>query len=133
MLPLRSSSFTEPSLLLRVAPPLCSASVLWRLWDLHLRFSLYIVATGSHVPHKSLYRVLVAFMPDAAWAVNRFPPDFSRSNDSPSVLTSFLRFRHLNSDSLSFDCNGTHLTESGPAFSQLAHHNSSLLLQQWVV
>jgi len=27
-----------------------------------LRFSLDIGATGSHVPHKSLYRVLAAFM-----------------------------------------------------------------------
>src|ERR1700733_3111140 len=28
---------------------------------------------GSHVPHKSLNRVHAAFVPDAAWAVNRWP------------------------------------------------------------
>ena len=37
-------------------------------------FSLGIGATGSHVPHQSLDRGHAAFMPDAAWAVDRSPP-----------------------------------------------------------
>ena len=54
--------------------------------------SLGIGVTGSHVPHKSLDRVLAAFMPDAAWAVDRYPPDCSRVNDSLGVnLTSDTR------------------------------------------
>jgi hypothetical protein len=53
MQPLRSISITETSKLLRVAPPLCPASVLSLLWGLHLSFSLHIGVTGSHVPHKS--------------------------------------------------------------------------------
>ena len=57
MQPLCSSSITEPSSLLRVAPPLCPASVLSLLWGLHLSFSLSIRATGSHVPHMSLDQV----------------------------------------------------------------------------
>jgi len=81
--PLRSSPITGPSSLLRVAPPLYPASVLSRLGGFPLRFSLGIGVTGSHVPHKSLDRSLAAFMPDAAWAVDRLPPDLSRGNDSP--------------------------------------------------
>jgi hypothetical protein len=55
---------------------------------------------GSHVPHKSLNRVHAAFVPDADWAVNRYPPDLSQINDSPLVLTSSLRFRQVISGSL---------------------------------
>jgi len=57
---------------------------------------------GSHVPHKSLNRVHAAFVPDADWAVNRYPPDLSQINDSPLVLTSSLRFRQVISGSLAF-------------------------------
>src|SRR5690348_15805232 len=52
--PLRSSPMTGPSSLLRVAPPLCPASVLSPLGSTYLDFSLRIGATGSHVPHRSL-------------------------------------------------------------------------------
>ena len=86
--PLRSSSITEPSSLLRAAPPLCPASVLSFLWVLHLNFSLIIGTTGSHVPHKSPDQVRATFMPDAAQAVNRSPPDLSWRSGSPPVLTS---------------------------------------------
>ncbi len=48
----------------------------------HLHFSLSIGATGSHVPHESLDQVHAVLMPDAVWAVNRFPPNLSRVNDS---------------------------------------------------
>jgi hypothetical protein len=47
-----------------------------------VRFSLTIGATGSHVPHKSLNQAHAAFMPDAAWAVCRSPPDSSQVNNS---------------------------------------------------
>ena len=69
--PLRSSSITEPSTLLLDDPPLCLASVLSRLWVHHLRFSLTIETTGSHVPYKSLKQGHATFMPDAARTVNR--------------------------------------------------------------
>ena len=36
---------------------------------LHLSFSLNIRATGSQVPHKSLYQVHATFMPDATQAI----------------------------------------------------------------
>ena len=101
--PLRSSPITELSSLLRVAPPLCSASVLSRSWGLHLRFFLGIEATGSHVPHKSLDRGLATFVPDAIRSVSRFLPNSPRGNDYPSVLTSSTRFRHVDSGSLAFD------------------------------
>ena len=68
---------------LRAAPPLCAASVLSRLWGLHLRFSLYISTTGSHVPHKSLDQGHAAFMPSTTQAVNRLPLSLSRSTASP--------------------------------------------------
>ena len=102
MHPLCSTPITGASSLLRDAPPLCPASVLSCLWDLHLHFSLNIGATGSHVPHKSLDQVHATSMPEAAWPVNRSLPDLSRVNDTPPVLTSSLRFRHFISGSLSF-------------------------------
>jgi len=117
MLPLRSSLVTRPSSLLRVAPPLCCASVLKRLRGFRLRRSLRIAATGSHVPHQSLYQVHALFMPEAAWPVIRYPPDLSRSNDYPSVLTSSLRFRHFINGITYVRLLDTHLTESRPAFS----------------
>ncbi len=93
--PLRSISITETSSLLRVGPPLCPASVLSCLWDLHLHFSLSIRTTGSHVPYKSLTQSHAISMPEAAQAVNRFPLNLSRSWNRSSVLTSSLSFRHL--------------------------------------
>ena len=130
MHPLRSISITGISSLLRAGPPLCSASVLSSSWVLHLNFSLNIGATGSHVPHKSLYQVHAAFMPDTIWAVNRFPPDLSQVNDYPLVLMSSLRFRHFISGSLVVRLLGTYLTRSCLAFSltltTMAFDHSSL-------
>jgi len=74
MQPLCSSSITEPSSLIRVAPPLCLASVLRLLRVLRLSRSLHIEATGSQVPHLSLDQAHATFMPDAKWAVDRSPP-----------------------------------------------------------
>ena len=45
--PLRSTSITEASALLRTAPPQCAASVLKPLWVRHLGVSLNIRTTGS--------------------------------------------------------------------------------------
>jgi len=93
--PLRSISITETSTLLRVGPPLCSALVLSRLWDLHLRFSLNIGTTASHVPYKSQNQGHAIFMPDAAQTVSRLPLDLSWNSASTPVLTPPLIFRHL--------------------------------------
>ncbi len=79
--PLRSLSITETSSLLWGDPSLRSASVLSFSWVLHLNFSLYIRATGSHVLHVSLDQGHAAFMPDAAWTVCRFLPNLSQVND----------------------------------------------------
>jgi hypothetical protein len=46
-----------------------------------LDFSLCIGATGSHVPHQSLIQGHAAFMPEASWAVSRFP-----SQPDPGVV-----------------------------------------------
>src|SRR5215469_3664800 len=51
---LRSILFSGTSSLLRVIPPLCSASGLSSLWVHHLDFSVRIAAAGSHVPHNRL-------------------------------------------------------------------------------
>ncbi|MFV1969144.1 MAG: hypothetical protein ACC628_27295, partial [Pirellulaceae bacterium] len=61
-----------PSSLLQVDPSLCLASVLRSSWVLHLDGSLCIEATGSHVPHQSLYQGHATFTPDATRAVGRF-------------------------------------------------------------
>jgi hypothetical protein len=95
MQPLRSIPITETSSLLRVAPPLCFASVLSFSWDLHLNFSLNIETTGSHVPCKSLTQSHAIFTPEATWAVNRLPPNLSRTQYSSPVLTSSIIFRRL--------------------------------------
>jgi len=98
--PLRSTSITETSSLLRVGPPPCLASVLSSLWGLHLDFSLNIETTGSHVPYNSLNQTHAAFMPSTTQAVNRFPLDLSRSSARSSVLMLTQEFRHLISGSL---------------------------------
>jgi hypothetical protein len=38
---------------------------------------------GSHVPHQSPDQGHAASMPDAMWAVDRYPPHCSRSNEIP--------------------------------------------------
>ena len=76
--PLLSSHYRS-SLLLRVVPPLCPASVLSLLWGFHLSFSLSIRTTGSHVLHKSPVQGHATFMPDAAQAVNRYLLSLSKS------------------------------------------------------
>src|SRR5215831_10619812 len=43
--------------------------------------------TGSRVPRKSPDQARATYMPDAARAVNRYPPDASQSQDQTPVLT----------------------------------------------
>lgn len=117
MLPLRSNSITESSSLLRVAPSLCSASVLSHLWGFHLCFFLIIRATGSHVPHKSLYHIHAIFMPEVIWPVNRYPPDLSQGNDYPSVLTLVPTLSTPQQWFIYIRLHDTHLTRSCLAFS----------------
>ena len=95
MQPLRSTSITETSSLLRVAPPLCFASVLSFSRGLHLNFSLNIETTGSHVPRKSLTQSHAIFTPEAAQAVSRLPLNLSWTQYRSPVLTSSLIFRRL--------------------------------------
>ncbi len=82
--PLDSTPVTGASTLLRAAPPLCSASVLSPLWDHHLRFSLRIGATGSHVPHKSLNHVHATLTPGATQAISRLLLGSSWATTTPS-------------------------------------------------
>ena len=126
--PLRSISITETSTLIRVGPPLCPASVLSLSWVLHLSFSLIIGTTGSHVPHKSLIQVRATFMPDAAQAVNRFPPDLSWSSASPQFrrhlfvfdTSSVVRLRSSPSPSLDTITSCLFLQDSPPRLSTAA-------------
>ena len=66
----------------------------------HLRGSLGIGATGSHVPHQSLDQVHATCTPDAEWAVSRSRPNSSRRSKQPPVLTSSMRFRRFIDGSL---------------------------------
>ena len=96
MQPLRSISITETSSLLRVAPPLCLASVLSFLWDLHLNFSLNIETIRlRRIPHKSLTQFHAIFTPEAAQAVSRFSLNLSWTHNRNPVLTSSIIFRRL--------------------------------------
>ncbi len=88
-------------------------------------FSLNIRTTGSYVPYQSLDQSHAAFMPDAGWAVIRFPPTLSRANHSLPVSTSviYISTRHQR-----FTCVrllDPYLTESRSAFSSNAHHGNS--------
>ena len=101
--PLRFIPITGPSTLLLDDPSPCPASVLSRLWDRHLRFSLNIGTTSSHVPHKSLDQVHAISMPDAAQTINRLPlglscrPPSTRSFDPISDISTPHRMVRLRS------------------------------------
>src|ERR1700730_5865493 len=79
--PLRSTAITAASSLLRDGPPPCPGLVLCLLRFLPLEHlqPLRVLhgdsrTTGSPVPRKSLNRARALFTPDAAGAVNRYPP-----------------------------------------------------------
>jgi hypothetical protein len=87
--------------LLRAAPPpVLRFGNLTFAGTVCLGSSLNIGATGSRVPHASLVKSHAAFMPDAAWAEIRSPPDSSRANEFLPVSTSSCTFRHVISGSL---------------------------------
>ena len=50
---------------------------------------------SSQVPFKSLTQIHATFTPEAAWAVNRLPPNLSWIKHRDPVLTSSLSFRRL--------------------------------------
>jgi hypothetical protein len=104
----------QASSLRRARPPQRPASVLSSSWVFHLDFSLFIEATGSHVPHKSLRWAHAVFMPVTTRAVSRYPsssvpgqqqePGF---DDVPTLSTRRQRFTRLPS---------THLTGTSRLF-----------------
>ena len=93
--PLRSSPITGPSTLILDDPPLCLALALSFSWGLHLNFSLNIEATGSHVPRESLDRSHAIFMPEAAQAVSRYPPEVIPGLGKDPGFDPTIKFRHL--------------------------------------
>lgn len=86
------------------------------------RTSDSIGATGSHVPCKSQDQARAAYMPGAIWAVNRLPPDSSRSPGHAPVSTplKFVTTRHQRFAHARLP--DPHLTRSCRAFSRSAHH-----------
>jgi hypothetical protein len=110
--PLRSSSITEPSALLRTLLPLCPASVLRHLWCPPLaplpshrddRFSC-----SSSKPDSCSRRLYAG----CQWGTKQVPgmgaPTSSRSHHHAAVLTPVRSFRHVINGSFAFD--STNLT-----------------------
>ncbi len=88
---------------------------------------------SSHVPLKSLNQVHAIFMPDAAQAVSRYPPELILVSTTPPVLTSSLTFRHLIGSSLSLISLILTLPRSYAVTFLNAHHTSFWLMQLKVV
>ena len=131
--PLRSSPITGPSTLLRDDPPPCPASVRSRLWGHHLRLSLSIGTTGSHVPRKSPDQVHAISMPDAAQTINRLPLGLSCR---PPSTRSFDPISDISTPHQWFACAhllDPYLTQSLPCLFLNAHHKGSLPMQLKVV
>lgn len=103
--------------LLRLAPSLYPALVLWCSWDLHLHVSLGIGVTGSHVPHESLNRLHATYMPDAAQAVDRSPPALVPQQLSLHGFDIVLIFSTRHQRFTCVRLFGSYLTGSRPAFS----------------
>lgn len=82
----------QPSSLLRVGPPQCSASVLSPRGFCHLCFSLRIRELVPAVPHESPDQVHAPCTPVAAYPVPRCPIGSSQELRTPLVLTTILRF-----------------------------------------
>src|SRR5262249_24074302 len=77
---------------------------------------------GSHVPHKSLYRIHAAYPAGRHLGSKQVTPRLFPDQRLPLVLTSSIRFRTVHQRFACARLPGTHLTESRPAFSGLAHH-----------
>src|ERR1022692_3516035 len=137
--PLRSNPITGPSSLLSDGPTLCPATVLSSLRFLPLGVLPWKTSrrskttgrssrrtTGSHVPCKSLTHARAAYMPDTIWAINRHPPDLSRSQAPGPLLMSSTAFRHVICGLLSFAFIGSHLTRSTARLFRNAQHERLL-------
>ena len=71
------------SLLLRIGPPLRSASVLEPSRGLRSSHSLCIGAPGSHVPHESLCQARAAYLPVTVQPIDRLSLDLSQLPNRP--------------------------------------------------
>lgn len=87
----------------------------------HLRRSLRIGTTGSHVPHQSLIQLHAAYMPGAEWALDRSRPTLvPEPSHRPGFDTVFV----ISTRDQRFTCvrlSGPHLTQSLP---RLFHRRS---------
>src|SRR5262245_1466075 len=108
--PLRSTTITAASSLLRTVPPLCPVSVLDFLQDLCLKHSLSTRATDSHVPSSRLSWSHAVFMPDAARSDFRLPSSLSPLIADRGFRHRLNMYRHLINGSLAFVSHMTHLT-----------------------
>jgi Periplasmic binding protein len=72
--PLRSTSITPASSLVRGSPPLSGASVLSASRVLRLCFLPWHRRPGSQVPYESPIESHASYTPDTAWPVGRSPP-----------------------------------------------------------
>src|SRR6516165_10186662 len=99
--PLRSSPITGPSALLRVAPPLCPASVLSSSQGPPAWISPF--ASGRQVPAFHIEAWIRVTPPSCRMPPGQksgHPPDSSQVNEFPLVSTSSCTFRHFISGSL---------------------------------
>jgi hypothetical protein len=87
--PLRSTTITAASTLLRTCPPLFSISILLALQVRCLCRSLCTAKQVPSVQRKSPEQDHATSMPDAVQPVNRFPLNLSQGNITSLVLTSF--------------------------------------------
>ena len=86
---------------------------------------LHIGTTGSRVPTSSLDRARATYMPDTAWTVSRFPPDFSRGCQTGLGSDVIFDSRHL-AGGLSTSPSRSLPDTSHDAFSAHVHHDRLL-------
>ena len=102
--PLRSNSLSRVvTATTSRSAPVPSIGTLELMRSTHLAFSLFISATGSHVPHESPVFAHAASIPDADWAKtwvtarlisgNRTVPDFDIIRTTFSILHQQVRLR----------------------------------------
>src|SRR5215472_4614752 len=121
--PLCSSPITGPSLLIRVGPSQCSASVLSPRSFGCLDFSLNIGRLVPAVPCNRLHPLHAFSTPAAICSVARHPADLSQKSFSPLVSTAldFLTTRHQRFTFVRLS--DAHLHKFSSCFSFNAHHH----------
>ena len=112
--PLRSTSITEASALLRTAPPQCAASVLKPLWVRHLGASLNIRTTGSRIsigkPSTESYLLYAGHRlhsirnSPAGLSLRRNRPQLSMSKENFTTPQRRFGFTHLSVQHLTNHC-----------------------------